>query len=104
MTRSTALTTQAAALLPPHNGVEGGYLVLRFKSFLGTVLLDDDNAAQPAHDQFRSLGDHRSSQRDRSAANRLPSMEADLIDIQVDAAIRRKQVLFSIEELVGEPR
>ncbi len=29
----------------------------------------------------------------------LPPVEADLIDIQVDAAIRKKQVLFSIEEL-----
>ena len=29
----------------------------------------------------------------------LPPFEADLIDIQVDAAIRKKQVLFSVEEL-----
>ena len=49
--------------------IEGGYFVLRFKSFLGTAL---------------------------------PELEADLIDIQVDAAIRRKQVLFSVEELEGE--
>ena len=33
------LSAQAAALLPHDRGIEGGYLVLRFKSFLGTVLL-----------------------------------------------------------------
>ena len=33
------LSAQAAALLPHDQGIEGGYLVLRFKSFLGTVLL-----------------------------------------------------------------
>ena len=32
----------------------------------------------------------------------LPPLEADLIDIQVDAAIRKKQVLFSVEELEGQ--
>ena len=32
----------------------------------------------------------------------LPPLEADLIDIQVDAAIRKKQVLFSVEELAGD--
>ena len=31
----------------------------------------------------------------------LPAREADLIDIQVDAAIRRRQVLFSVEQLEG---
>ncbi len=31
----------------------------------------------------------------------LPALEADLIDIQVDAAIRKGQVLFSVEELEG---
>ncbi len=32
-------------------------------------------------------------------SSRLPPLEADLIDIQVDAAIRKGQVLFSVEEL-----
>ncbi len=32
----------------------------------------------------------------------LPTLEADLIDIQVDAAIRKGQVLFSVEELEGQ--
>ncbi len=64
----SATTTQTLATFAGID-IEGGYFVLRFKSFLGTAL---------------------------------PELEADLIDIQVDAAIRRKQVLFSVEELEGE--
>ncbi len=33
----------------------------------------------------------------------MPELEAGLIDIQVDAAIRKKQVLFSVEELTDAP-
>ena len=40
-------------------------------------------------------------ERFKSFEMRLPSREADLIDIQVDAAIRKQQVLFSVEELEG---
>ena len=34
------LSAQAAAALAAHEGIEGGYLVDRFKSFLGTVALE----------------------------------------------------------------
>jgi signal transduction histidine kinase len=72
------LTKKASAALAPHGGVEGGYFVKRFKSFLGTAA---SNHAP------RESG--------------LPPLEADLIDIQVDAAIRKNQALFSIQELEG---
>jgi two-component system sensor histidine kinase HydH len=74
------LSAQATAALESRDGVEGGYLVLRFKSFLGTAV----------------------SRPERRAGSRLPSLEADLIDIQVDAAVRKRQVLFSVEELEGD--
>ena len=38
----------------------------------------------------------------RAGESSLPPLEADLIEIQVDAAIRKKQVLFSVEELEGD--
>src|SRR5262249_54327229 len=76
---------------------EGGYLVLSYKSFLGTHLLKNAQGLGVAAPTQTSEG---SSARGRDEAD-LPPREADLIDIQVDAAIRRKQVLFSIEELEG---
>ena len=85
-----ARTTQSLA---GYQGVEGGYFVLRFKSFLGTATLAGNELAskttaskQPANGRGESS---------------LPPLEAPLIDIQVDAAIRKKQVLFSVEELDG---
>lgn len=85
------LSAQAAAALGPHPGIEGGYLVLRFKSFLGTAPLTGELTANDAEPPTRGRRE-----------SILPSREADLIDIQVDAAIRKHQVLFSIEELVGK--
>jgi len=74
------LTARSSAVLAERPGVAGGYLVLQFKSFLGTI-----PAAGTA----------------ARAASGLPALEADLIDIQVDAAIRKQHVLFSVEELEG---
>jgi two-component system, NtrC family, sensor histidine kinase HydH len=89
------LSRKAAQVLSDYDGIEGGYLVLRFKplgaSFLGTVLLKDRLLQKP-NEGARQPDEGR----DRSS---LPPLEADLIDIQVDAAIRKKQVLFSVEEL-----
>jgi two-component system sensor histidine kinase HydH len=92
------LSAQAAPLLARDRGIEGGYLVLRFKSFLGTVLLGGDAARKGADEEKQGL---EPVDRGRGEAS-LPPREADLIDIQVDAAIRRKQALFSVEELSGE--
>jgi signal transduction histidine kinase len=92
------LAEAAMATLSPHEGVEGGYLVLNFKSFLGTYL------SKPG---ARREGSDRAETNDLLAGargeSRLPPLEADLIDIQVDAAIRKRQVLFTIEEL-ADPR
>ena len=91
------LTAQATALLPRDRGIEGGYLVLRFKSFLGTALLESSplRSQQGTSNEGAEARDHG-----RGEAS-LPPLEADLIDIQVDAAIRKRQPLFSIEELAG---
>jgi two-component system, NtrC family, sensor histidine kinase HydH len=90
-----ALFAQAKALLPREQGMEGGYLVLRYKSFLGTVRFGGGPSREGADEkkqrvETRDLGRGEAS---------LPPLEADLIDIQVDAAIRKKHVLFSVEEL-----
>ncbi len=92
------LSAVATAGLARHEGIEGGYLVLRYKSFLGTAALKEKpngNAVEKAKDKSEQKTQGRGE-------SRLPPLEADLIDIQVDAAIRKKQVLFSVEELEGE--
>jgi two-component system, NtrC family, sensor histidine kinase HydH len=92
------LSARATAALANHEGIEGGYLVLRFKSFLGTAALKSKPAGQAAAIAKKTP----ESPAQRRAESSLPPLEADLIDIQVDAAIRKKQVLFSVEELEGE--
>jgi two-component system sensor histidine kinase HydH len=92
------LSALAAPLLSRDRGIEGGYLVLRFKSFLGTVLLRK-GPARPGSDVKNQRLEPRDHGRGEAS---LPPLEADLIDIQVDAAIRREQALFSVEELAGE--
>jgi two-component system, NtrC family, sensor histidine kinase HydH len=90
------LSAVATAALAQHAGTEGGYLVLRYKSFLGTAAIKGrPNAAEKATKDSGPMTQGRGE-------SRLPPLEADLIDIQVDAAIRKKQVLFSVEELEGE--
>lgn len=92
------LTAKAAAALAGYRDIEGGYLVLRYKSFLGTASTKPARAGGGA--------EKRKKQAERTVqaqgGSNLPPLEADLIDIQVDAAIRRRQVLFSVEELGGE--
>ena len=84
--------------LPGYKEIEGGYLVLRFKSFLGTTALKDARARNEVEKKKKASERPVQGQ----AGSRLPPLESDLIDIQVDAAIRKKQVLFSVEELEGE--
>ncbi len=93
------LSAQSAKALARREEVEGGFLVLRFKSFLGTAPL-------PPRDREKAAGKKKAKpQADRPSRGRigsnLPPVEADLIDIQVDAAIRKRQVLFSVEEVEG---
>jgi len=89
------LSRKAARVLSNYERIEGGYLVLRFKplgdSFVGTVLLKERLAAM-AKKKIEQPGEGR----DRS---RLPPLEGDMIDVQVDAAIRKKQVQLVVEEL-----
>ncbi len=88
----------ATEALTRHEGIEGGYLVLRYKSFLGTAV----SRGTPVGDAVEQAK-HESEARSREQReSRLPPREADLIDIQVDAAIRKEQVLFSVEELEGD--
>jgi two-component system, NtrC family, sensor histidine kinase HydH len=89
------LSSRAAAALAGFEGVKGGYFVLAFKSFFGTT-----PARGSTSDVATTNRDDGSATRGRGESS-LPPAEADLIDIQVDAAIRKKQVLFSIEELEG---
>ena len=88
------LSTEATEALANREGVEGGYLVLRFKSFLGTVAVRRKRPGVPRKEADLLRSD--------LADSRLPPLEAGLIDIQVDAAIRKRQVLFSVEQVEGE--
>ena len=92
------LAIKTARLLSRYKEIEGGYWVVNFKRFLGTVLLTENTAKQGAT-EGQAQAEPIPHERGESS---LPRREADLIDIQVDAAIRKKQVLFSVEELEGE--
>jgi signal transduction histidine kinase len=92
------LSAQTAAVLARYEGTEGGYLVLRFKSFLGTAAWKGNSTRKGVASQKPPSEPPMPG---RGAAS-LPPLEADLIDIQVDAAIRKRQGLFSVEELEGE--
>ena len=91
------LSAQAVAALADNEGIEGGYFVQRFKNFLGTAAL----TGKTTKTVIETAGGHTWSRRRHGMKRACRSREADLIDIQVDAAIRKKQVLFSIEELRG---
>jgi signal transduction histidine kinase len=79
------LREAAGLALAPFESIQGGYFVARFKplgtsaSFLGTV-----------------LNEKRANGREPEP---LPPLEADLIDVQVDAAIRKRQIQLVVEEL-----
>ena len=79
-------------------GIEGGYLVLRFKSFLGTLLLKTQPPTKFVENETPESVERGNGHNESG----LPPLEADLIEILVDAAIRKKQVLFSVQELADE--
>jgi len=87
------LSSRAASALAEFEGIEGGYFVLAFKSFFGTT---PTRGRQKTIAPTSKTGEPTTRGRGESS---LPPVEADLIDIQVDAAIRKEHVLFSIEEL-----
>jgi two-component system, NtrC family, sensor histidine kinase HydH len=92
------LFTQATAVLARSDGIEGGYWSSRFSCLLGTVILKP-NPGKKAVEGAEKTSRMPAHRRDESS---LPELEAGLIDIQVDAAIRKKQVLFSVEELADD--
>ncbi len=93
------LTERANNVLSRFDGIEGGFLVVRFKSFLGTASPKGGAEASRGTADPQSVGGVWGGEHRRSS---LPPLEADLIDIQVDAAIRKRQVLFSVSELGGD--
>ena len=71
----------------------------RFKRFLGTAPFKGN----PDRDGRRTRAGPTETPAARTRRVKFAAeQEADLIDIQVDAAIRKRQVLFSVEELEGE--
>lgn len=90
------LSARSKEALTKYEGVDGGYLVLRFKSFLGTTIHKGGSGADVPGATARP------NPMAGPGVSNLPPLEADLIDIQVDAAIRKRQVLFSVEELEGD--
>ncbi len=93
------LKESASHALSSYNGVEGGYLVSSLRSFLGTYLIHPGMPAEQGA-EGQDKGDESARRQGESS---LPRLAKALIDIQVDAAIRRKEPLFSIEELEGVP-
>lgn len=86
------LADAAAASLQPFEGIEGGYFVSGFHRFLGTTR---GKPRDPEKAKAKPV-----TPPDPTA---LPPVEADLIDILVDAAIRKNHDLYSIAEL-DDPR
>ncbi len=84
------LQSAAVSALREYEGIEGGYYVSRFQKFLGFAR---------SRNKRPEAAKAKKTAKEPGADRSLPPVEADLIDILVDAAIRKKQVLFSIEEL-----
>ncbi|WP_406696019.1 ATP-binding protein [Singulisphaera sp. Ch08] len=83
------LSAQATEALAPFDGVEGGYYVRDFNRFLGAAF----PTAPPPPPTYKLEPNSRRAGPPRS--------EAELIEIQIDAAIRKKQSLFIVE--VSQP-
>ncbi|MGE5756274.1 MAG: two-component system sensor histidine kinase NtrB, partial [Planctomycetaceae bacterium] len=83
--RDRQLAAQANRALRPFEGVEGGYFVRDYKRFLGAAFPTGPMPPPKEKQAARRPGP--------------PPREADLIEIQVDAAIRKDQRLFVIEEV-----
>jgi two-component system, NtrC family, sensor histidine kinase HydH len=79
------LGEQTAYALGPFDGVEGGYFLRDHKRFLGAAFPTEPDRAD------------RKARRDRRGPNGPPPREADLIEIQADAAIRLNRDLLVVE-------
>ncbi|HEY2154807.1 MAG TPA: ATP-binding protein [Isosphaeraceae bacterium] len=79
------LGEQSAAALRPFDGVEGGYFIRDHRRFLGASF-----PTEPARPEGKVA-------RDRSGPHGPPPREADLLEIQADAAIRLNRDLLVVE-------
>ncbi len=79
------LGAESALVLGPIDGVEGGYFLRDHKKFLGAAF-----PTEPARPEAKK-------RRDRRGPNGPPPREAELIEIQADAAIRLDRELMVVE-------
>lgn len=91
------LGDRAAAALAAYGGVEGGYFVGSYGSFMGTHLVNPLKSGNP---DGAGAGERRSPA--RPGQEHLPPLENELIEILVDATIRKRQPLLSVQELEGQ--
>ncbi|MCA1686547.1 MAG: hypothetical protein LC745_11355 [Planctomycetia bacterium] len=92
------LASESSAALRAFRDVEGGFFVVVFNSFLGTSG-PGGGRERPAAKEKKARA--RTKAHARRGESELPEREADLIEIQVDAAIRKNRVLFAVEEVEG---
>ncbi len=86
------LSAEATSALRPFDGVEGGYFLRDHRRFLGASF-----PTEPARPEGKVT-------RDRSGPNGPPPREADLIEIQADAAIRLNRDLLRRRGRAAEHR
>jgi signal transduction histidine kinase len=91
------LGAEATEALAEYRGAQGGYFVSSYDSFMGTNVLhpgsSDDSAAAARTGDVAPPA--------RRGQENLPPLENELIEILVDAAIRKRQPLISVQELEG---
>lgn len=89
------LKDRARMALSGYKGVEGGYEVEFYKSFMGTHLLHPvpprGSPGEAPTAEIRPTV--------RRGQEELPPLENELIEILVDAAIRKRQPLLSVQEI-----
>ena len=84
---------------PKFRGIEGGYFVQGYGGvFMGTYPPHPDPPADGAESSSRGHATHAA----RQGQEKLPPVENELIEILVDAAVRKRQPLLSVQELGGE--
>src|SRR5262249_2278167 len=93
------LGDEATAALAPFDRVEGGYYLRDHKKFLGAVPPSEPRPPEPKKPEPRKKGRPEPKGRGHPRQPGPPPREADLIEIQVDAAIRKNQVLFVVEDV-----
>ncbi len=84
---------------PKFRGVEGGYFVQGYGGvFMGTFPPHPEPPRGMAESSSESHANHVA----RQGQEKLPPVENELIEILVDAAVRKRQPLLSVQELGGD--